>query len=111
MSRNLQSLPELKLLLAACAESVCTHYLPGGEKSGHYWRVGDIDGGRGRSMFVALAGPSARQWSDPAQGTHGDLLDIIVHHEGDFGRACSRCLSPPSATGASSSCSMPTTPA
>ena len=88
MSRNLQSLPELKLALAAYAESVCAHYLPGGEKSGHYWRVGDIDGGRGRSMFVALAGASAGQWSDPAQGTHGDLLDIIVHHEGDFGRAC-----------------------
>ena len=88
MSRNLQSLAELKLALAARAESVCAHYLRGGEKSGHYWRVGDIDGARGRSMFVAIAGPSAGQWSDPAQGTHGDLLDIIVHHEGDFGRAC-----------------------
>lgn len=88
MSRSLQSLAELKRALAACAESVCAHYLPTGEKSGHYWRVGDIDGSRGRSMFIALAGPSAGQWSDPAQGTHGDLLDIIVHHEGSFGRAC-----------------------
>ena len=88
MSRNLQSLPELKRALALYAETVCSHYLSAGEKSGHYWRVGDIDGSRGRSMFVSLAGASAGQWSDPAQGTHGDLLDIIAHHEGTFGRAC-----------------------
>lgn len=28
-------------------------------------------------MFVALAGASAGQWFDPAQGTHGGLLDIL----------------------------------
>ena len=88
MSRNLQSLTELKRALALYAETVCSHYLTAGEKSGHYWRVGDIDGSGGRSMFVSLAGASAGQWSDPAQGTHGDLLDIIAHHEGTFGRAC-----------------------
>ena len=89
MSRTLQSLPELKRALAACAEQICAHYLSAGEKSGHYWRVGDITNTRGRSMFIALTGPSAGQWSDPDQGTHGDLLDIILYHErGDFGRAC-----------------------
>ena len=89
MSRELQSLPALKRTLAACAEQICAHYLSAGEKSGQYWRVGDITNTRGRSMFIALTGPSAGQWSDPDQGTHGDLLDVILHHEGgDFGRAC-----------------------
>ena len=88
MSRELQALPALKRTLAACAEQVCAHYLSAGEKSGQYWRVGDITNTRGRSMFIALTGPSAGQWSDPEQGTHGDLLDVIIHHEGDFGRAC-----------------------
>ena len=88
MPRTLQSLPELKRGLAACAERICAHYLSAGEKSGQYWRVGDITNTRGRSMFIALTGPSAGRWSDPDQGTHGDLLDIIVYHERDFGRAC-----------------------
>ena len=88
MPRTLQSLPELKRALAARAEQICAHYLSAGEKSGHYWRVGDITNTRGRSMFIALTGPSAGQWSDPDQGTHGDLLDIILYHERDFGRAC-----------------------
>lgn len=86
MPRNLQSLPELKRQLADCAELVCRHYLSAGEKTGNYWRVGDIDNTPGRSMFVGLSGPHAGHWSD--HDTHGDLLDIIVHHEGGFGRAC-----------------------
>ena len=89
MERTPQSIPDLKRELAARAEQVCTRYLSQGEKSGTYWRVGDIANTPGRSMFVALTGPSAGQWADPSEGTHGDLLDIILHHEGeDFGRAC-----------------------
>ena len=89
MSRILQPLSDLKRDLAARAEHVCARYLNEGEKSGTYWRVGDITNSPGRSMFVALTGPSAGQWADPSEGTHGDLLDIILHHEGDdFGRAC-----------------------
>ena len=86
MTRNLQPLPELKRQLADRAEVVCRRYLSAGDKSGSYWRVGDIDNTPGRSMFVGLAGPHAGHWTD--HDAHGDLLDIIVHHEGDFGRAC-----------------------
>ena len=89
MNQTHQSIPELKRELAARAEQVCSRYLSEGKKSGTYWRVGDIANTPGRSMFVALSGPSAGQWADPSEGTHGDLLDVILHHEGgDFGRAC-----------------------
>lgn len=86
MTRNLQPLTELKRQLADRAEVVCRQYLSAGEKAGSYWRVGDIDNTPGRSMFVGLSGPYAGHWTD--HDTHGDLLDIIVHHEGDFGRGC-----------------------
>ena len=89
MTRHLQPLSDLKRDLAQRAEQVCARYLSEGEKSGTYWRVGDIANTPGRSMFIALTGSSAGQWADPSEGTHGDLLDIILHHEGsDFGRAC-----------------------
>ena len=64
--------------LAARAEEVCRRYLPHGRKSGRYWTAGDIRGARGRSLFVRLAPPGIPgKWTDAAEGTHGDLLDLI----------------------------------
>ena len=73
---------ELSSSLAACAEAVCRHYLPQGEKSGRYWLIGDARGTPGRSLFVRLTGPdrgkgAAGKWTDAQSGEHGDLLDII----------------------------------
>ncbi|MCC5967078.1 MAG: hypothetical protein JJU24_13170 [Natronohydrobacter sp.] len=73
---------ELSSRLAACAEVVCRHYLPQGEKSGRYWLIGDARGTPGRSLFVRLTGPdrgkgAAGKWTDAQSGEHGDLLDII----------------------------------
>lgn len=66
--------------LAARAEDVCRHYLPGGRKRGRYWIAGDIDGTKGRSLYVRLAPPGTPgKWNDAANGDHGDLLDIIRH--------------------------------
>ena len=62
------------------AEAVCRQYLPYGRRQGRYWVAGDLDGARGRSLFVRLAGPGIPgKWTDAAQGTHGDLLDLIRH--------------------------------
>ena len=47
--------------LGAHAEAVCRRYLPHGRKLGRYWVAGDIDGARGRSLFVRLSGSGARQ--------------------------------------------------
>ncbi len=62
------------------AEAVCRQYLPHGRRQGRYWVAGDLDGARGRSLYVRLRGPGTPgKWTDAAEGTHGDLLDIIRH--------------------------------
>ena len=69
--------------LGRCAEAVCRHYLPHGRRQGRYWVAGDLDGARGRSLYVRLAGPGTPgKWTDAAEGTHGDLLDIIRYRTG-----------------------------
>ena len=66
--------------LGAHAEAVCRRYLPHGRKLGRYWIAGDLDGARGRSLFVRLRGPGVPgKWTDAASGQHGDLLDLIRH--------------------------------
>ena len=66
--------------LAERTEEVCRRYLPYGRRRGRYWVAGDLDGGRGRSLFVRLAPPGAPgKFTDAATGEHGDLLDIIRH--------------------------------
>ena len=51
--------------LGACAEAVCRRYLPRGRKQGRYWVVGDLDGPKGRSLFVRLSGPGIPgKWTD-----------------------------------------------
>ena len=66
--------------LAERAEAVCRQYLPHGRRQGRYWVAGDLDGARGRSLYVRLAGPGTPgKWTDAATGEHGDLLDIIRH--------------------------------
>ena len=62
------------------AEAVCRHYLPHGRRQGRYWVAGDLDGARGRSLYVRLRPPGTPgKWTDAAEGTHGDLLDLIRH--------------------------------
>ena len=66
--------------LAERAEEVCRHYLPHGRRQGRYWVAGDLDGARGRSLFVRLRGPGTPgKFTDAATGEHGDLLDLIRH--------------------------------
>ena len=43
--------------LGARAEAVCRHYLPHGRRQGRYWVAGDLDGARGRSLYVRLGPP------------------------------------------------------
>jgi hypothetical protein len=73
---------ELAQMLARQAEAVCRYYLPAGRREGRYWLVGDVHNTPGRSLFVRLTGSgtgkgAAGRWQDAAEGTHGDLLDLI----------------------------------
>ncbi|MGP2494292.1 DUF7146 domain-containing protein [Mesorhizobium sp. PUT5] len=73
---------DLAIRLGRNAEAVCRHYLSSGHRAGRYWMVGDVQNTPGRSMFVRLTGPesgkgAAGKWTDAADGSHGDLLDVI----------------------------------
>ncbi len=79
MSRDIA---DLARRLVREAEAVCRHYLSNGRRHGRYWIVGDLANNPGRSLYVRLHGPdhgkgAAGQWSDPAAGEYGDLLDLI----------------------------------
>ena len=64
--------------LAERAEAVCRRYLPAGRRQGRYWVAGDVNGAKGRSLFVRLGPPGVPgKWTDAATGEHGDLLDLI----------------------------------
>lgn len=74
---------EIASALADQAETVCRHFLPNGRKQGNYWIAGNIDGARGRSLVVRLAGTGRiGKWNDYSTGDHGDLLDIVQHRTG-----------------------------
>ena len=66
------------------AEELCRRYLPDGRRQGNYWTIGNLDGDKGRSLYVCLAPPGRPgKWTDASTDEHGDLLDIIQHHTPD----------------------------
>lgn len=74
---------DLSRQLARNAEAVCRHYLAAGRREGRYWIAGDVQGSKGRSLYVRLKGGehgkgAAGKWTDAATGEHGDLLDLIA---------------------------------
>ena len=82
-SRSVSPAADIAAALGACAEAVCRRYLPQGKKQGRYWVAGDLEGARGRSLFVRLHGPGVPgKWTDAATGEHGDLLDLVRHRSG-----------------------------
>ncbi|WP_448192847.1 DUF7146 domain-containing protein [Azospirillum sp. sgz301742] len=73
---------EMAQRLAREAEAVCRRYLPVGRREGRYWRIGDVQGTPGSSLYVHLHGIAAGKWADAATGEHGDLLDLIGANRG-----------------------------
>lgn len=72
----MSDIEDIKDALARNALAVCQTYLPNGRRSGNYWIIGDINGNKGKSLYVRLNG-RAGKWTDSATAEHGDLLDII----------------------------------
>lgn len=75
-------LEEIQLSLAARAEDVCRHLLPGGKRVGRVWKCGGIDGGPGKSMDVELDGEKTGVWLDRATGDTGRLLKLFELTQG-----------------------------
>ncbi len=67
---------EIKMSLARRAQDVAEYLLPNGVKERNEWRAGSLDGERGQSLGVHLAGGKAGVWADFATGEGGDLLDL-----------------------------------
>lgn len=78
----MESAADLSRRLAREAEAICHQFLPNGRRQGRYWLVGDVQGHRGRSLYVRLTGSRAGSWTDAATGEHGDLLDLIALNRG-----------------------------
>ena len=55
----------LAAALSERAEAVCRQYLPHGRRQGRYWVAGDLDGARGRSLYVRLGPPGTPgKWTE-----------------------------------------------
>ena len=68
---------EIVAQLAGRAEALCHELLPAGRREGAEWRVGSVQGELGKSLSIHLTGAKAGVWSDFADGSGGDLLDLI----------------------------------
>jgi hypothetical protein len=63
--------------LAAWIGELARELLPKGRAQGASWRVGGLDGARGGSLVIALAGSKQGLWFDHATGEKGDALDLV----------------------------------
>ena len=67
---------ELKQRLLERLPNVIHSLLPQGSTRGSQYFVGDLDGNRGKSLVIELAGPKAGMWIDFATNDRGDILDL-----------------------------------
>lgn len=67
---------DLSVMLAQRSHEIATMLFPNGKKQGNEWCVGSISGDSGDSLKIHLSGNKAGVWSDFAEGSSGDLLDL-----------------------------------
>ena len=73
---------DLSSELASHAASVCHELYPEGKMESGCYKVGSIQGEKGRSMSIYLTGDQSGKWMDFATGEGGDLLDLIQYRNG-----------------------------
>ncbi len=71
------SIPEIVDRLTGNVAALCGYLLPNGRREGAEWRCGSIQGEPGKSLGEHLTGAKAGIWSDYADGSKGDPLDLI----------------------------------
>ena len=70
-------IPEIVGRLTENVAALCEYLLPNGRRDGPEWRCGSVQGEPGKSLAVHLNGAKAGIWSDFADGSKGDPLDLI----------------------------------
>lgn len=68
---------ELKQQAKHSIPKICMELFPEGRNEGGCWKVGSLDGERGRSMSIFMHGEDAGKWTDFATGDHGDVIDLV----------------------------------
>src|SRR5262249_35443838 len=70
----------IKRLLRERVAEIAQYLFPNGHREGNHWCVGSINGERGKSFKVCVAGPKAGFWGDFAEsGRHSrSLLDLWI---------------------------------
>jgi putative DNA primase/helicase len=70
----------LRLALLERLESVLAILFPDGKTRRGTFLIGDVLGSAGESLEVVLTGEKAGLWIDRAEGTGGDVFDLIAAH-------------------------------
>ena len=85
------SAAEIALALADKANALARELFPAGRRQGREWCIGSIAGEPGQSLRTAISGNHRGRWREYADGTGGDMLDLIaaVHFGGDVRQALS----------------------
>ena len=71
----------LRLALLERLETVLTTLFPDGKTRRGTFLIGDVLGSAGDSLEVVLTGEKAGLWIDRAEGTGGDVFDLIAAHQ------------------------------
>lgn len=89
MTAPLLTVREIELQARGRAEALGRECLPGAVKDGHYLKAGGLDGARGSSLVLNLAGANRGLWRDWSTGDQGDMIGLVeqVKFGGDRGKA------------------------
>jgi hypothetical protein len=69
---------EVARQLADRTEALLCELFPAGRRQGRDWCIGSLAGEPGQSLRISLAGKHRGRWHEFADGTHGDLLDLVA---------------------------------
>jgi twinkle protein len=78
----MMDIKELAQHLAPHAAGICNELYPDGRVESGCYKIGSIQGEKGRSMSVYLNGDQCGKWMDFSTGEGGDLLDLIMYSQG-----------------------------
>jgi len=78
----MMDIKELVQQLAPHATGICSELYPEGRLESGCYKIGSLQGEKGRSMSVYLNGAQSGKWMDFSTGEGGDLLDLIMYSQG-----------------------------